>query len=134
MVVPGARLQGSTGSGSAPAAVSEVPTPVPAAPARSRPRPSKARRSSRPLPALSGVGETSLLRLRVGLLVMGSSFEAWRPAEHLQPVEFQAVSIACSGRPSIGPWADPGRLSSPLPFRGEGDARSAAGEGARHKL
>src|ERR1700736_5031034 len=84
MAVPGARLQGSTGSGSAAAAVNAAPTPVPAAPAKSSPRPSKARRSSRPLPAVSGAGDTSLFCLLVMLLVMDSSFEAWRPPEHLQ--------------------------------------------------
>src|ERR1700694_2538029 len=99
MAVPGARLQGSTGSGSAPAAVSEAPTPVPAAPAKSSPRPSKARRSSRPLPAASGVRDTSLL----WLLVMDPSFEAWRPPEHLQAIEFQVVTIPCSVRLSSSP-------------------------------
>jgi hypothetical protein len=34
---------------------------------------------------------------------MGSSFEAWRPSEHLQAVEFQGFSIPYSGCPSIRP-------------------------------
>src|SRR5258708_1200252 len=113
MAVPGARLQGSTGIGSGAAAVSEAPTPGPAAPARSSPRPSKVRRSSRPLAAASGVGATRLLCLVVGVLVMDSPLQAWRGPEHLQAVEFQVVSIACSVRPCIGPNGAPGSRPDP---------------------
>src|SRR5271168_794692 len=84
-------LQGSTGRGSAAAPVSELPTPVAAAPAISMPRPSRARRSTRPLPATSGRRDASLsFLLLMGFLLRG----VFRRPEHLRA----AVASAYHGR------------------------------------
>src|SRR5215470_16383722 len=76
-------LHGSIGSASAAAPVDELPTPVAAAPANSMPLPMSARRSMRPLPATSGIGNANFL-----FMLMFSSVEG------LQAVEFQHLSIA----------------------------------------
>src|SRR5271167_4865471 len=96
-------LQGSTGRGSAAAPVSELPTPVAAAPAISMPRPSRARRSTRPLPATSGRRDASLsFLLLMGFLLRG----VFRRPEHLRAV----LASAYHARHALpyGPGADLG--------------------------
>src|SRR5262252_547673 len=71
MVMPGARLHGSSVRGSAAAPVREVVTPTPIAPANSALPPSSLRRSSSPLPATGSSGSRPVRRradLAIGFL------------------------------------------------------------------
>ena len=71
------RVPGGSSGGSAAAVASDVPTLAVAAPAKAMPRPSKARRSSRPLPAIGSSGGDALRSLRRLRVSMALSLSGW---------------------------------------------------------